>query len=143
MVTGPLALMSRNPKKSFVCVLFYLFYQFYTGRQAPNYYTMSDMLVCPSQWQEPLARVQYEAMAAGIPVISSNRGGNSEVVLNEKNGYIIDLFTEPEAYAQAIMMLLSNREKRVKIGRENRKLITDRYNFEKYAQRLSNLYQTI
>lgn len=109
----------------------------------PNYYTMSDMLVCPSQWQEPLARVQYEAMAAGIPVISSNRGGNPEVVLHEKNGYIIDLFTEPEAYAQAIMMLLSNREKRVKIGRENRKLIADRYNFEKYAQRLSNLYQTI
>jgi spore coat protein SA len=121
---------------------FIYFTNFIPVDRLPNYYTMSDVLVCPSQWQEPLARVQYEAMAAGIPIISSNRGGNPEVVSNERNGYIIDLYREPEAYAQAIIMLLSNREKRVKIGRENRKLITDRYNFEKYAQRLSSLYQT-
>jgi spore coat protein SA len=121
---------------------FIYFTNFIPVDRLPGYYTMSDILVCPSQWQEPLARVQYEAMAAGIPIISSNRGGNPEVVLNERNGYIIDLYTEPEAYARAIIMLLNNREKRVKIGRANRKLITDRYNFEKYAQRLSNLYQT-
>lgn len=121
---------------------FIYFTNFIPVDRLPNYYTMSDMLVCPSQWQEPLARVQYEAMAAGIPIISSNRGGNPEVVLNERNGYIIDLYTEPEAYAQAIIMLLDNHQKRVKIGRENRKLITTRYNFEKYAQRLSHLYQT-
>lgn len=120
---------------------FIYFTNFIPVDRLPKYYTMSDMLVCPSQWQEPLARVQYEAMAAGIPIISSNRGGNPEVVSNERNGYIIDLYTDPEAYAQAIIMLLSNREKRVKIGRENRKMITNRYNFEKYAQRLSNLYQ--
>ncbi|NOV04283.1 glycosyltransferase family 4 protein [Paenibacillus planticolens] len=107
----------------------------------PSYYTMSDLLVCPSQWQEPLARVQYEAMAAGIPVVSSNRGGNPEVVQNEKNGYIIDLYNTPEAYAQAISTLLSSKAKCDKIGRENRKLIAERYNFEKYACCLSELYE--
>ncbi|MZQ86021.1 glycosyltransferase [Paenibacillus sp. 5J-6] len=121
---------------------FIYFTNFIPVDRLPGYYTMSDILVCPSQWQEPLARVQYEAMAAGIPIISSNRGGNPEVVLNERNGYIIDLYREPEAYAQAIIKLLNNPEKRVEIGRANRKLITDRYNFEKYARRLSNLYQT-
>ncbi|MEC0267545.1 glycosyltransferase family 4 protein [Paenibacillus anseongense] len=134
--------VTKLRKRAMAVSSYIYFTNFIPVDRLPSYYTMSDVLVVPSQWQEPLARVQYEAMAAGIPIISSNRGGNPELVLNEKNGYIIDRYTDPRAYAQAIITLLSNQEKRIRIGRENRKLITDRYNFEKYAQRLSNLYQT-
>ena len=45
-----------------------------------DYYCMGDVFVCASQWNEPLARVHYEAMAAGIPIITTNRGGNAEVM---------------------------------------------------------------
>ncbi|MBA2938508.1 glycosyltransferase family 4 protein [Paenibacillus sp. CGMCC 1.16610] len=134
--------VTKLRKRALAVSSYIYFTNFIPVDRLPSYYTMSDVLVVPSQWQEPLARVQYEAMAAGIPIISSNRGGNPELVQNEKNGCIIDLYTDPRAYAQAIITLLSNREKRIRIGRENRKLITDRYNFEKYAQRLSNLYET-
>lgn len=107
----------------------------------PGYYTMSDVLVVPSQWQEPLARVQYEAMAAGIPIVSSSRGGNPEIVLHDKNGLIVEEYDIPEAYAVAIGTLLGNKVKRIRLGRENRKLIEQRYNFEQYAHRLSELYK--
>lgn len=46
----------------------------------PEYYSMGDVFVCASQWNEPLARVHYEAMAAGLPIITTNRGGNAEVI---------------------------------------------------------------
>lgn len=45
-----------------------------------DYYCMGDIFVCASQWNEPLARVHYEAMAAGLPIITTNRGGNAEVI---------------------------------------------------------------
>ena len=46
----------------------------------PDYYCMGDIFVCASQWNEPLARVHYEAMAAGLPIITTNRGGNAEII---------------------------------------------------------------
>jgi spore coat protein SA len=46
----------------------------------PAYYNIGDIFVCPSQWREPLARVHYEAMAAGLPIITYEQGGNKEVV---------------------------------------------------------------
>lgn len=49
------------------------FIKFVKPRDIPGLYTMSDLFVCSSQWQEPLARVHYEAMAAGLPIITSNR----------------------------------------------------------------------
>jgi len=37
------------------------------------------IFVCASQWNEPLARIHYEAMAAGLPIITTDRGGNAEI----------------------------------------------------------------
>ena len=59
---------------------------------------MGDLFVCSSQWNEPLARVHYEAMAAGIPIITTNRGGNAEVMNQGKNGIIIDDYDQPKAF---------------------------------------------
>ncbi|WP_139305814.1 glycosyltransferase family 4 protein [Paenibacillus sp. GP183] len=107
------------------------------------YYSMSDIFVCPSQWLEPLARVNYEAMAAGIPIVTSNRGGNPEVIIHGKNGLVVDQYDQPKAFAKAINKLLEDKKLRVKMGNLNRKLIRERYNFEKYALNISNLYMKI
>ena len=47
-----------------------------TGFVSPNeiqkWFSAADVFVCPSQWQEPLARVHYEAMASGLPIITTH-----------------------------------------------------------------------
>lgn len=60
------------------------FIQFVQPKDIPSLFTMADAFVCSSQWQEPLARVHYEAMAAGVPIITSRRGGNPEVIEHGK-----------------------------------------------------------
>lgn len=39
-----------------------------------------DLLIIPSIWREPLPRVAFEALAYGIPVLSSDAGGTSEII---------------------------------------------------------------
>lgn len=108
-----------------------------------NYYTMSNIFVCPSQWEEPLARVQYEAMAAGIPVVTTNRGGNPEVVINRKNGYVIKHYNQTKAFAEAILHLLKNKGTREKMGKTNRRLIKSKYNIKNYADHISEEYKKL
>jgi spore coat protein SA len=109
----------------------------------PVYYTMSDMLVCASQWEEPLARVQYEAMAAGIPVVTTKRGGNTEIIQHGKTGYVVERYEDPKAFADAIMQLLKNPKARERIGKTNRALIVNKYNFKQYARNISAVYRKI
>ncbi|MEW9669678.1 glycosyltransferase family 4 protein [Ammoniphilus sp. 3BR4] len=111
--------------------------------QIPRIYTMSDILVCPSQWEEPLARVHYEAMAAGLPVVTSHRGGNPEIIRNGTNGFVVSRYNQSDEYAKAICQLLEKPQLCVKMGRANRKLIEQRYNFKQYALNLSKLYKKI
>lgn len=108
-----------------------------------SYYTMSDIFVCPSQWEEPLARVQYEAMAAGIPIVTTNRGGNSEVVKQGRNGYVVERYNRSMAFADAIMQLLDDEQLRAKIGKANRHLIVKKYNIMNYAKRISKVYKKL
>ena len=97
---------------------------------------MSDIFVCSSQWQEPLARVHYEAMAAGLPIITSNRGGNPEVIEEGKNGYIVNDFENPDAYAEKIINLLNNENKRKQMGKYGRSKVEKEFGWNRVAMDL-------
>lgn len=119
------------------------FTSFIPAGRISDYYTMSDILVCPSQWKEPLARVQYEAMAAGIPIVTTDRGGNGEVIKHGKNGYVLTHYNKPKAFADAIGALLKNTELREKMGLANRELIEKKYNIKQYSRNISKVYRKI
>lgn len=50
----------------------------------------SDVLLCPSLWDEPFGRVVLDAYKNGLPVISSNRGALPELVKNMKTGLVVE-----------------------------------------------------
>lgn len=53
-------------------------------------YMNMDILIFPSQLPESLGLVPIEALASGIPVISSDVGATSEYILNGQNGWLCD-----------------------------------------------------
>lgn len=57
-------------------------------------YQNSDVLVVPSEWDEPFGRVVIEGNANGLPVIGSNRGGIPEILETTKGGKVFDDRTE-------------------------------------------------
>ena len=74
-----------------------------------------------------------EAMAAGIPIITTNRGGNAEVVSGIGNGYVIDDYTNPLAFVKYIDYLLKNPDIAMQIGQKGRRLAEERHSWDKVA----------
>ncbi|WP_050184019.1 glycosyltransferase family 4 protein [Domibacillus robiginosus] len=108
--------------------------------EVPKYYAAADLFICPSQWQEPLARVHYEAMAAGLPIITTSRGGNHEVVQSGKNGIVIDDYKNPAAFAAASIDILNDPHKAIAMGKAGRKDAEDIYNFDRVTSDITLLY---
>lgn len=117
-----------------------IFTKFIPANEIQNYFSMADVFVCSSQWQEPLARVHYEAMAAGIPVITTDRGGNSEVISHKINGYIVRDYTSASSFADAINYMLTNKKEASAMALKGRQLVDSNYTFEHVAQRLNKIY---
>ncbi|PLR76075.1 glycosyl transferase [Bacillus sp. V3-13] len=117
-----------------------IFTKFIPPEKIPGIFLMADVFVCSSQWNEPLARVHYEAMAAGIPVITTNRGGNSEIIINGFNGIVIDDYQNPDRFAEAIDYLLTNRTEANHYVKAGRKLVELNFTYEHVFERLEKVY---
>jgi glycosyltransferase involved in cell wall biosynthesis len=78
----------------------------FLGRVAPkDFYSSVDVVVVPSQWNEPLGMVVVEAMAHGKAVIGSRRGGIPELISDGINGLLFD--AENIAELSSHLLLLS------------------------------------
>ena len=117
-----------------------VFTGFVSPSDIPSHFLLGDVFVHSSQWQEPLARVHYEAMGAGLPIITTNRGGNAEIMSHLKNGIVIDDYTNPEAFAEAINYLFSNKEQADFIAKAGREFVEANFGFEHVTLRLETLY---
>jgi hypothetical protein len=120
-----------------------IFTGFIPPSDIPRHYNIGDVFVCPSQWNEPLARVHYEAMAAGLPIITTNRGGNAEVVRGYNNGIVLDDFSNTDLMAGYVEELLDNEEKAKKMGQTGRSLAEQKYDFKRVADDLLKLINGI
>ena len=54
----------------------------------PHVYAAADVFLLPTLY-DPFANVTLEALAAGLPVITSAQNGASEIIENEGNGFIL------------------------------------------------------
>ena len=69
-----------------------------------------DIVVAPSIIQEACPMVPLEAFKCGIPVISTNIGGQAEIVKDGEVGFLVDI-RNPEQIAQKIDYLINNPKK--------------------------------
>jgi len=105
---------------------------FVPAEQIHHWFWAGDIFVCPSQWEEPLARVHYEAMAAGLPFVTTKRGGNAEVIIGG-NGLLVEQPEDPLAFSEKLHQLLSNRDLQRKMGAAGRQLALERFAWDRVA----------
>jgi glycosyltransferase involved in cell wall biosynthesis len=65
-----------------------------------------DLLVHPAN-QEPFGRVLLEATASGVPIVATDVGGTSEIVIHEETGLLVP-FRDASALANAIVEILND-----------------------------------
>ncbi|KXY37281.1 glycosyltransferase family 4 protein [Bacillus mycoides] len=120
-----------------------LFTKFIPADQIHNIFLMGDIFVCSSQWHEPLARVHYEAMAAGTPIITTNRGGNAEVITDEHNGCLIEQYNNPKEFSRLIQGLLSQPEFAKLMAQNGRQIVEKNFTFMHTANKLKQVYKQV
>lgn len=98
----------------------------------------SDIYIHSAKY-EPFGLVLLEAMAAGLPVVSLDAGGNKDFIENEVNGYIINE-QNPKLFSDQIQQLYSNKDLYLQIA-ENGQNTARNYNIKEYTNKLTNIYQ--
>jgi glycosyltransferase involved in cell wall biosynthesis len=56
--------------------------------QLPQFLGRFDILILPSIYEEPLARIMQDALAAGLVVIATWTGGTKETIVDGQNGLV-------------------------------------------------------
>jgi type III pantothenate kinase len=107
----------------------------------PNFFDSVDMLVVPS-WEEPFGIVLLEAMAVGIPVIATDRGGPLEIIRSGFHGLLVPP-RQPRALANAIRQLAHDEPLRQRIVREARTRVEENYDISKVVPRVEDFYRKV
>ena len=68
----------------------------------PSILAEHDLLLLPSEWDEPLSCSMLEAMAAGLMVIGTTRGGSGEALFHGKTGLTFK-DSQPKALAEQLL----------------------------------------
>lgn len=92
------------------------------------YYKKADIFVSVSR-AEGFATVCLEAMASGLPIVSTRVGGFSDAVVDGKNGYLVEI-DDLHALSDKLIMLLDNKNKIISMGKESRKLAEEKYDWQ-------------
>jgi glycosyltransferase involved in cell wall biosynthesis len=97
----------------------------YGPREAVRTYLRTlDLFVVPSH-QEGLCIAALEAMACGIPVVSTRCGGPEEFVVDEETGRLVGF--DALEMADAIVSILRDRARREQLGDGARDMVLQRY----------------
>jgi glycosyltransferase involved in cell wall biosynthesis len=75
----------------------------------------SDTLLFPVRWDEPWGLVPLEAMAVGLLVVASGRGGSSEYFADGENCLLADPDSGPDPLADALLRLAGDAELRARL----------------------------
>lgn len=101
-----------------------------------------DVVVCASTRGEGLTGSVREALAMARPVVSTDVAGNRELVRQGQTGLLVPV-RDPAALAEAISLLLSDREEAAKLGAAGRKLVLELCTDEARAAKVEELYREV
>lgn len=100
----------------------------------------SRLLILPS-WDEEQPLVVLEAMASGLPVVTTPAGA-SDLVRDGENG-IVTAPGDHRSLAAGVNRLLEDREMSRKMGARNRLVAERRYAWERIADEVTAIYERI
>lgn len=111
------------------------------GEQKLSAFLRAHIFVLPS-YHEGLPIAVLEALAAGLPVVTTPVGGIPEIVEDEVNGCLIEP-GDVDALAASILRLLASAELRARMSDANLELVRTRHDARVVARELVDWYDDI
>jgi glycosyltransferase involved in cell wall biosynthesis len=111
------------------------------GEEKAKLLINSDIFVFPTFYKyEGHPLVILEAMAAGLPIITTDRGAIRETVVDGENGFIVEK-QNPKQIAERIIQLLEDVDLRKKMGKKSRERFLKYYTKDKFINRLASVFE--
>jgi len=108
----------------------------------PEVMAASDIIIHCSTYPDPFPGVVLQGMAVGKPVVAPNLGGPKEQIEHNVTGILI----KPNcsiSIAEALDELLSDQEKRNRLGLAASHSIQTSFDFEHYFEKLASEYESL
>lgn len=107
-------------------------------------YANADIFCLPSRttstWEEQFGMCLVEAMASGVPIVSTKTGAIPEVC---GEAALLVKPETPHALYNAIHKLIYNRQQRQRMGKEGRLVAEEKYDSKKIAMQIATVYQKV
>lgn len=115
----------------------------FAGWQAETapFYALMDIFVLPSFF-EGLPNVMLEAMAMQKPVIATAVGGNVDLIVDGKNGFLVPT-RDDRRIASALKKLIKDSDMRKQMGETNRQMAEEHFSWDSVVPRFERLYRTL
>jgi len=107
----------------------------------PSLLSASDIGILCSH-EEGFSNAILEGMAAGLPMVVTNVGGNAEAVANEHTGFVVES-KNPVALADSLLKLALSPESRIKFGAAGKEKIEQRFTLIECAKNYAAFYQSL
>lgn len=108
----------------------------------PEIYNIADIFALPSL-SEGSPTVVREALACGIPVVSTNVGDVSEIITDPLLGVIVDTYTDERVFAEALIKTIENIDKNNEEIKKRCRDIARKYSFENVVEKYIEIYQEL
>ncbi|MEC4684595.1 MAG: glycosyltransferase [Nitrospirota bacterium] len=113
----------------------------FTGERidVPAMLQAMDVFVMTSHY-EGFSNAIMEAMLAGLPVVATDAGGNSELVIDGENGFLCPL-NDASSLAERVAALLGNERVAMEMGEKGRKRVVREFSVEKMVRETEEIYR--
>lgn len=105
-----------------------------------NVFRSLDLFVIPSVEGDTIPQVLMQALAMGLPVVSTTVGSIPDVVIDGETGFVVPP-RDAQALAGRIQLLLSDAPLRAQMGARGRALVERSYSIDRMLDELEGVYK--
>jgi glycosyltransferase involved in cell wall biosynthesis len=99
-------------------------------------------IICLSSLNEGTPVSLIEAQAGGVPVVTTDVGGVSDVVAEGKTGFIVPS-GDVDAFAERILRLVNDEKKRLEMSQNGWNFVKEKFQYEILVRNVDNLYRKL
>jgi phosphatidyl-myo-inositol alpha-mannosyltransferase len=108
----------------------------------PSYYRSADVLCIPCQ-RAACSMVPLEGMATGVPIVASRIPGFELAIDHDRQGLLVDDFLDPDGFAEPLLELLHQPDRRMRMGLEGRQRALEVYSSDVVTRQYEELYERL
>ncbi|EGA63712.1 glycosyltransferase family 4 protein [Vibrio brasiliensis] len=106
----------------------------------PELFARSSVVTMPSFYGEGVPKVLIEAAACGRPVVTTDNPGCRDAIIDNVSGLLVPT-KDSQALAEAIMVLLLDKEKRAEMGEQARRYAVREFDVNNVVSRHIEIYK--